>query len=72
VKIAALSIDLAKSIFQLYGVDERGAVVLRRQLTRKQLLPLVAKLPSCLIGLEACAGAYYWARELGQFGHTVG
>jgi transposase len=70
-KVTTLGIDLAKSIFQLNGVDERGAVVLRRQVTRKPLLPLVAKLPPCLIGREACAGAHYGAREFGQFGHTL-
>jgi transposase len=70
-KVTRLGIDLAKSIFRLHGVDERGEVVLRRQVTRKQLLPLVAKLPPCLIGLEACAGAHHWAREFGQFGHTM-
>jgi len=52
-------------------VDERGEVVLRRQVKRRQLLPLVAKPPPCLIGLEACAGAHHWAREFGQFGHTM-
>jgi transposase len=70
-KVTRLGIDLAKSVFRMHGVDERGVMVLRRQLTRKQLLPLVAKLPPCLIGLEACAGAHHWAREFEQFGHTV-
>lgn len=69
-KVTTLGIDLAKSIFRLHGVDDRGTVVLRRQVTRKQLLPLLANLPSCLVGMEACAGAHYWAREIGKLGHT--
>jgi len=70
-KVAALGIDLAKSIFRLYGVDTRGVVVLRRQVTRKQLLPSLARLSPCLVGMEACAGGHYWAREIGNLGHTV-
>jgi len=70
-KVTTLGIDLAKSIFRLHGVDGRGAVVLRRQVTRKQLLPFLAKLSPCLIGMEACAGAHYWAREVEKLGHTV-
>jgi transposase len=66
-----LGIDLAKSIFRLHGVDTRGTVVLRRQLTRKQLRPFLAKLSPCLVGMEACAGAHYWAREIERLGHTV-
>jgi transposase len=70
-KVTTLGIDLAKSIFRLHGVDGRGAVVLRRQVTRKQLLPFLAKLSPCLVGMEACAGAHYWAREVEKLGHTV-
>lgn len=70
-KVTTLGIDLAKSIFRVHGVDDRGAVVLRRQLARKQLLSVLANLPPCLIGMEACAGAHYWARELKKLGHTV-
>jgi transposase len=69
--ITTLGIDLAKSVVRLHGVDARGTAVLRRQLTRKQLLPFLAKLSPCLIGMEACAGAHYWAREIEQLGHTV-
>ena len=70
-KVTTLGIDLAKSIFRIHGVDCRGAVVLRRQLTRKQLLPFLARLEPCLVGMEACGGAHYWAREIGKLGHTA-
>ena len=70
-KVTTLGIDLAKSIFRVHGVDDRGTVVLRRQLARKQLLSVLANLPPCLVGMEACAGAHYWARELETLGHTV-
>src|SRR5262245_15895131 len=70
-KATTLGIDLAKSTFRLHGVDARGAVVLRRQLTRKQLLPFLARLSPCLIGMEACTGAHHWARENEKLGHDV-
>lgn len=70
-KVTTLGIDLAKSIFRIHGVDVRGVAVLRKQLTRKQLLPFLAKLSPCLVGMEACAGAHYWAREIERLGHTV-
>ena len=63
-KITTLGIDLAKSVFQLHGVDTEGRVALRRQLRRSQMLEFFPRLPSCLIGIEACASAHYWAREL--------
>ena len=70
-KITTLGIDLAKSVFQLHGVDTEGRVVLRRQLRRSQMLEFFQRLPSCLIGIEACASAHYWARELIKLGHDV-
>ena len=70
-KITTLGIDLAKSVFQLHGVDTEGRVALRRQLRRSQMLGFFPPLPSCLIGIEACASAHYWARELAKFGHEV-
>jgi transposase len=70
-KVTTLGIDLAKSTFRVHGIDGRGTVVLRRQLPRKQLLPVLANLPACLVGMEASAGAHYWAREIEQLGHTV-
>ncbi len=62
---------LGKEHLSSPGVDARGAVVLRRQLTRKQLLPFLARLSPCLIGMEACAGAHHWAREIDKLGHDV-
>lgn len=67
-----LAIDLAKNVFALRGVDGRGHVALARPLVRReQLLEAVAKLPPCTIGMEACSGAHYWAREFQKLGHTV-
>jgi transposase len=70
-EISVLGIDLAKSVFQLHGVDLKGKNVLRKRLSRGQLLAFVANLPNCLIGMEACGGAHYWARELRKLGHRV-
>lgn len=70
-KVTTLGIDLAKSIFRLHGVDARGVAVLRRQLTRQQLLPFLAKLSPCLVGMEAGPGAHFWAREIGKLGHEA-
>ncbi len=69
--VTTLGIDLAKNVFQLHGVDENGKVVLRKKRTRQSLLPFLANLPSCVIGLEACGGAHYWAREMSRLGHEV-
>jgi transposase len=69
--IKRVGIDLAKSVFQVHGVDSQEKVVLRKQLRRAQLLDYFNKLPPCLIGMEACGGAHYWARELQKLGHTV-
>src|SRR5512144_3317718 len=69
--ITTLGIDLAKTVFQLHGVDERGRITLTKRLSRHQLLPFLANLPPCLIGLEACSGAHYWAREIHKLGHQV-
>jgi transposase len=70
-KVTTLGIDLAKSIFQLHGVNEHGKVTLQKRVTRGKLLETVAQLPPCLIGMEACASAQYWAREFQKLGHTV-
>jgi transposase len=70
-KVTTLGIDLAKSIFQLHGVNAHGKVALQKRVTRSKLLATVAQLPPCLIGMEACGSAQYWARELQQLGHTV-
>jgi transposase len=72
VEVVTVGLDIAKSsVFQVHGVDAGGAVALRRQLRRAQVLPFFAKLQACLIGIEACATAHYWARELGALGHQV-
>jgi len=70
-KISVIGLDLAKNVFQIHGVDEKGCVVLRKQLKRTQLLKFFAKLAPCLVGMEACGGAHYWHRALSQHGHTV-
>src|ERR671916_1447464 len=66
-----IGLDIAKSVFQVHGVDESGAVIVRRQVRRAQLLAFFAKLPACLVGIEACATAHHWARELIKLGHQV-
>jgi transposase len=70
-KITTIGIDLAKNVFQVHGVDERGKVVLRKQLRREQMAVFFVTLPSCLIGMEACGSAHHWARMLQGHGHTV-
>jgi transposase len=70
-KITTVGIDLAKNVFQVHGVDQRGKLVVERRLKRKQVLVFFAQLPPCLIGMEACGGAHYWARMLQAQGHTI-
>jgi transposase len=70
-KISTIGLDLAKSVFQVHGIDSQGKVVVRRQLRRKEVLSFFAELPPCLVGMEACATAHYWGRELIKLGHTV-
>ena len=70
-KITTLGIDLAKDVFQLHGVDERGHVVLKRQIRRKEMIDFFTKIEPCLVGMEACGSAHYWARRLTGLGHTV-
>ena len=69
--ITTLGIDLAKSVFQLHGVDADGVVVLQKKLRRGAVLSFLSKLKPCLIGMEACATSHYWAREISAFGHDV-
>ncbi len=69
--ITTIGINLAKTRFSLVGSDKHGKIVLRKTLTRNKLLSFIAKCPLCLIGLEACSGAHYWAREFEKFGHQV-
>ena len=70
-KITTVGIDLAKNVFQIHGVDERGHAVLKKQLKRSQMMEFFVNLPPCLIGMEACGSAHHWARELTKLGHTV-
>lgn len=66
-----VGLDIAKRVFQVHGVDEQGKAKVRKTLKRAEVLTFFAQLPSCLIGIEACGGAHYWARKLTQLGHTV-
>lgn len=70
-EITTIGLDIAKNIFQLHGIDAEGRVVLRRKVRRDQLLPLLGDLAPCLIGIEACATAHHWARQLEALGHEV-
>lgn len=69
--IVTCGIDLAKNVFQVHGIDAAGQVICRKQLRRNQVLEFFAKQQPCLIGMEACGGAHYWARELTRLGHNV-
>jgi transposase len=69
--IKALGVDLAKNVFQLHGVDELGQVCLRRRVQRERLIEAIAQIDPCLIGIEACNSAYFWAREFERFGHVL-
>ena len=69
--ITTIGLDIAKSVFQVHGVDAGGQVIIRRQLKRRQVVAFFQKLPPCLIGIEACASSHHWSRELQALGHTV-
>ena len=69
--VTTIGLDIAKSVFQIHGVDAAGQVVIRRQLKRRYVMAFFQKLPPCLVGIEACASAHYWSRELQALGHTV-
>ena len=68
--VTTVGIDLAKNAFAVHGVDALGRVVLRRTVRREKLCELIAQLPLCLIGMEACSGAPAWARQFAKLGHT--
>jgi transposase len=70
-KITTIGIDLAKNVFQVHGVDERGKAVLKKQVKRDHMAEFFANLPPCLIGMEACGSAHFWANKLQSLGHTV-
>ena len=69
--VTTIGLDIAKSVFQVHGVDAEGNVIFRRQLKRRYVLAFFEKLPPCLIGIEACASAHHWSRQLQALGHTV-
>lgn len=70
-QVSTIGIDIAKNVFQVHGVDSEHTIVVVRKLRRKQVLGFFEKLPPCLVGMEACATAHHWARELTKLGHTV-
>src|ERR1017187_5149753 len=69
--ITTIGLDIAKSVFQVHGVDAEDKVIIRRQLKRRYVLAFFQKLPPCLVGIEACASSHHWSRELKALGHTV-
>ena len=70
-RITTIGLDLAKRVFQIHGIDAEGQVVVARQLKRREVLAYFAKLPPCLVGIEACGSAHFWAREIAKLSHTV-
>jgi transposase len=70
-EVSTIGLDIAKSVFQIHGVDSDGAVVIRKRVSRAKILELFAALPSCLVGIEACPSAHHWSRRLEALGHTV-
>jgi transposase len=70
-EVSTIGLDIAKSVFQVHGVDVDGAVVIRKRISRAKLLEFFASLPTCLVGIEACPTAHYWSRQLQALGHTV-
>jgi len=70
-KITTIGLDLAKNVIQAHGVNAHGKTVLKKALKRDQVLPFFANMTACLIGMEACGSAHYWARKLQTLGHTV-
>src|SRR5262245_28551660 len=70
-EVSTIGLDIAKSVFQVHGVDVDGAVAMRKRISRARLLEFFASLPACLVGVEACPSAHYWSRRLQVLGHTV-
>jgi transposase len=70
-RVGTVGLDIAKSVFQVHGIDATGTVVVRRKLSRGRVLTFFEALPRCLIGMEACNTSHYWARELIALGHDV-
>ena len=70
-KVSTIGLDIAKSVFQVHGVDAAGAVLIRKRISRAKVLEYFGELPPCLVGIEACPSAHHWGRELEGLGHTV-
>ncbi len=70
-EVSTIGLDIAKSVFQIHGVDVDGTVVIRRRVSRAKVSEFFAALPPCLIGIEACPTAHHWSRKLQALGHTV-
>jgi transposase len=70
--ITTIGLDVAKSVFQVHGVDAAGNVIVRRQLKRRYVLPFFQKLSPCLVGIEACASSHHWSRELQELSPNLG
>jgi transposase len=70
-EVSTIGLDIAKSVFQVHGVDNAGAVVIRKRVSRAKVLEYFGELPPCLVGIEACPSAHHWGRELQGLGHTV-
>ena len=70
-EVSTIGLDIAKSVFQVHGVDSEGAMVIRKRISRAKVLEFFAALPSCLVGIEACPSAHHWSRKLQALGHTV-
>jgi hypothetical protein len=69
-EVTTIGLDIAKSVFQIHGVDGAGTVVVRKRISRTKVLEFFSILPSCLVGIEACPSAHHWSRELRALGHT--
>jgi len=67
--VTTIGLDIAKSVFQVHGIDAAGNVIIRRQLKRRYVLAFFQKLPPCVVGIEACATSHHWSRELKALGH---
>jgi len=70
-QVTTIGLDLAKTVFQVHGVDAAGMVLVRRSLRRRQVLAFFGRLPRCVVGMEACATAHYWGRQITRLGHDV-
>ena len=70
-EVVTVGLDLAKNVFQVHAIGADGAVLIRRKLRRTEVIRFFAELPRCLVGMEACASAHHWARELMAIGHEV-